>query len=283
MTVVTTILARLIAVAKPYAVPGGLALALVAALALLVGQCNGRRAAEAALAAERARAAEGRELERAGQVVVEAVPDLAPRVATLEAENADLKAALEAARKAAKGARPVMIAHGSTGPVKASGKPRDTPSQANAATPGASPAPISSPVPAPTGHSGEGATSSSCLLAEGDQGEIRVDAVALQTRAGNRVLVGAASAHRLNPEARLFGGSFSAPVTWAAEREPATPAVRRWGAGPWLGVSSSGVAVGAAVAAPPARLFGIGLELSLGGGVTPDGRGQGAMQLILRP
>lgn len=121
-----------------------------------------------------------------------------------------------------------------------------------------------------------------CLLAKGDEGEIRVAEVALQAREGNRVLAGAAEAWRLSPgpPTRILAGRFTAPASEISEERPAP--LPRWRAGAFLGASRDGWVVGPAVALPPARLWGMQLELTLGAGVGPAGSAQAAASGIVR-
>jgi hypothetical protein len=152
-----------------------------------------------------ARVSEAHQLETAGQEVVdpETADQLQSEVDELTAANDDLHEALDAAREAAPNTKIVYVTRATTGPVLAGGVPsaQDGPSTPPAADP-------------------------SCLLSAGDRGEVRVDEITLETTAGNRLLVGAASAWRLDPERRLFGGPFSAPLTEAAAVEP--PQAQPW-------------------------------------------------------
>lgn len=245
-------------VASPWAVVVLVAVVLL----LLVGAWNRSRRD----AGELARHLEAEQL-RAKGLEVAAEKDrseLWDEANRASAENEDLRRALEAARKAAQGERPILVVHASTGATPATGAPRPGP----VACPDA-PVPVAAP-PAPV-----------CLLAAGDQGEVLVDEVLLETRGGNRVLVGAASAWRAAPErGRLFGGPFQADLGRVEVAAPPRPP--GWGAGVWTGVSREGWAVGPAVAAPPLRLWSLQLEVNAGAGLGPDGVWQGGGSAVVR-
>jgi hypothetical protein len=70
-----------------------------------------------------------------------------------------------------------------------------------------------------------------CVLARGDQGQIRVDAVRAETRAGNVVAIGQAEAVRVAPppETVLFGGPFEAALS--SYTEAAITPAPRWSLG----------------------------------------------------
>lgn len=206
---------------------------------MLVRGCNRTGRAEADLA----RVQEQLELERNGQEVVDPVPDVRPRVDQLEAENEDLRVALAKARAAAPGATPIGAGHASTGPVHVGGVP---------------PVLVSPPQPEAS------APCPVCLLVAGDTGEVRVDQVVLETKGGNKVLVGAAAAWRLMPapETKLFGGPFDADLTGFAEKVPPDAPGSRWGAGPLVGVSGQGWLAGGVLTSPEARLPLIGWRVS---------------------
>lgn len=74
-----------------------------------------------------------------------------------------------------------------------------------------------------------------CLLARGDLGQVRVDAIRAETRKGNLVAIGRADAVRVQPapESVLFGGPFEA--TLSSYTEAVTTAATTWslGAGGW--------------------------------------------------
>lgn len=240
--------------------PWGVVVLAGVVVLLLVVAWNRERGARGELA----RHLEAEQLRAAGlEVAAERDrADLWDEANRASAESEDLRRALAEARAASHGERPVLVARCSTGPRPAAGAAR----------------PATSPPPAP---GSEAPAPPACLLAAGDQGEVQVDEVVLETRAGNLVLVGAASAWRAAPDrARLFGGPFRADLGEVAGAAPPRPA--GWGVGVWSGVSRDGWAVGPAVAAPPLRLWTLQLEAILGGGLGPGGGWQGGGSAVLR-
>jgi len=202
---------------------------------------------------------EARELEAQGLVVAaqKEQKDLRTQVASLEANNVDLMEALSRARRASPGSRDVSAVQASTGPVGASGDARPT---------------VVSDDP-------------KCLLAEGDMAEIRVDQVEIETKAGNRVIVGAAECRRVEPkpETRLAGGPFEASLTTAMVIGKPKQKPPGWGVGPAVMVSSSdGLAYGVAVSAPPLNVFGVDFEVGLAGAVGKSSM-QGFAIMLVRP
>lgn len=251
------------------------ALGAIAALAIAALWTHDHRALDAAL-----REAREGQLRLQGLVVQgqEREASLDRRARQAEADDADLRAEVARLKVAAPEARVVGVVRAVTAPARvgplaarpAASKPATRPPLPPAVAP-ASPA-----CPGP-------ATPPSCALAEGDSGEIRVNEVTLETREGARAIAGAASAWRLTPgpPVRLFGGPFSARLTEAASAVVAREA--RWGGGPWVGLGGSGVALGAAVAAPPWHFLGLRLELSMGAGIARSGQAQASAQLVVRP
>lgn len=226
---------------------------------------------EAAVTARRL--AEEAQLRAEGFLVVEQAKtrDLEREARRLAGENLDLAAELARARAAAPGARVVGTVSASTGPRTAGGAPRPGP----ACPPPEGPPPaqiIPRIIPAPP----------ACVLAAGDTGEIRVDQVALETREGAQLLVGAASVWRLDPapQTKLLSGGFQATLSTAKKEAP--PQTLRWGGGLYLGLSREGWAIGPAVALPPARLLGMQGEVVLGWGVGPNGAWQGGGAALVR-
>lgn len=182
-----------------------LAAVLAVALVALGAYCwwlHGRVGQEAELR----RAAEARELEALGLVVTEkrSREELEHQAAALTEHNASLAAELARARKASPGAHVVATVAASTGPVATSNDPAAI-REHNSST-----------------------STAPCLLTPGDRAEVRVEQVELETRAANHVIVGTATAYRLDPEARLFGGPFSAPVTRAYEEPPPVCGCPTW-------------------------------------------------------
>lgn len=213
----------------------------------------GRRAAS-----ELARETEKENLRLKGVIAQNQVSEakLKADAETLARHNAEFAAELERVKKAAPDARPVAVSHATTGRVEAGGTPVPP---SSAATP---------------------ATSAACLLRQGDIGEVRVDSATLQTRAGNVVMIGAASAWRLSPEpeTRLFGGALK--IEGSVERVPLLPG---WGFGATAWAGRSGWMVGPAASLPPFRLWGLQGELSAGASLGPSGEwGVGATALVRR-
>ena len=166
-----------------------------------------------------ARLAEATAIEAKGGVVE--IPEdqaaLIAEVAMLRAKIRDLDEALDTAEKAAPGAKPITIIRASTGPLQCTVPPPQ-------ALPVAVP---SKPCPA-------------CVIATDEHPEIKVDAVELETKAGNTVLSGAAGVYV--GDDRRFGGPFSAPLTNVHEVDTDTQAG-------WPTWKVAVVAVGSALAA----------------------------------
>jgi hypothetical protein len=200
---------------------------LVALLAAVLVQRldAGRRAAH-----EAARLAEAEVLRQKG-VAVAAQADARALRAALQgavARSEDLAAELERVKRASPGARPVAVAHATSGPLQAGGAARPTVPPTSAA---ACPA---------------------CLLAAGDRGELRLAQATLQTKGGNLVFVGAAEAWRLEPApvTRLLAG----PLRYEATVEKlAPPPGFGFGVAGSVGGGSAGATGGVAVALPPSR------------------------------
>lgn len=168
-------------------------------------------------------------------------------------------AALARAEQAAK-SRPVSVARGSTGSVAVEAHP-------GVAPPGGAPAALA------------------CVLHEGDQGSIDVATAELKTQTGNRVLVQAAEASRVNPDGsklRLFGGEIRADLTkyLSSEVKPAGRSLGL-GAGALALCTASGCSYGVIAGAPP--LFGNRLELSGGAFAGRGGTGLQAQVMFRFP
>jgi len=238
-------------------------LAGLAAVGALAYKLN--RGAEAQ--AELARMAEAGRLSAQGLVVEERRQKDALQADRdrLAAENPELRAALERAEKAARGARVVSVVSASTGSATATGEPRP-------------------PSPVATSSIVTPKQEAPCLLAPGDRAEIRVDQVTFETRAGNRVLVGAAAAWRLDPapKAQLVSGTWQADVTEALGSAPPVALGARWGAGVAILGSAHGLAPAIALAAPPLRALGLSMELSVAAGWGTEGPAGSAL-LLVRP
>ena len=258
---------------------GALVLALV-----LVRQCNGRRGAEAALEAERKRTSEARQLADAGVEVVEQEEqrDVDAYVHKLEAQNADLKRANEQLRRAAPDARATGAIKASTGRVVAGGAPRPTRPSGEGGkeeqAPGSPAGPSNPPTPG---------NCPPCLLAEGDPAEVRLEGTTWRTGKGNDAVTLALGAYRLDPggPVRLFGGPADLELTHALETATPAKQLERWGAGPLVVGTQTGVALGVLVATPRARvpLLGWQVEALAGGAAGPSGTWAATASIVLRP
>jgi hypothetical protein len=216
--------------------PVALALALIAAV-LVLGVSLARALTSGRSArAEVARLAEAQQLadQRFAVARRDAVA-LARQADRVLAQHADLSAEVDRLRRASPGARVVGGADLRTGTLVAGGTPRPVePRAPEERGPGAC-----GPAPA-------------CLLAPGDAASIDVAQVALETRAGNRVIVGRADAYREDPAGRvlLFGGPFDARISAVTEAAP--PTRPGWAFGPTVELGSrSGWLYGAQTSPPP--------------------------------
>ena len=190
--------------------------------------------------------------------------EIVSRTATqrqLEASVADLSVQIARVKSESPGAKIVTVYRWRTTHAVAGGSPRP---------PGPAPGSPSQP---------EGGA---CLLAQGDAGEIRVTAADLQTRAGNRVVVGRAECWRLRPEpaTAVLSGEFSAAAgseTLTAEPlRPSSSAARpRWSlrAGPeWASLRP----------VPSGAVVGAGVRVIGGWWLEAEGRTSGGAALALR-
>jgi len=218
--------------------------------ALLSHRLNAGRSAEA----EARRLAEAEVLRQRG-LLVAAQLDRAGLAAEVRRLGPELQLALAAARRAAPGSRVTGAGASSTGAVPAGGEARPTSSTPAAALP-------------------------TCLLAAGDQGEVRVEQVVLETRGGNRVIVGVGEAWRLEPApaARLFGGPFRAELSRIGVEEPEERPGWAWGV--VAGCGKAGCGVGPGGAFPPLRVGRWQVEASAG--VQLLGRVEAVAQLLVR-
>ena len=169
--------------------------------------------------ADAARDAEASRLASEGQIVElrKTAADLQRDLDVEIESNTALQAALDEARKAAPGSKVVRMVRASTGPMPAGGQPRECPVP-----------PIGTACPV-------------CLVAPGDQLEVRVAEVDLQTKLGNRVVVGSGACVRLlpPPETTIAEGEFEASLTRVEELAP-TPD-KGW---PWWANAAIGAGVG---------------------------------------
>lgn len=253
---------------KPYLLPAiGLALVLAAAAFL------NRQHAQLA---DARRSVEALQLEKAGQIVAhaESAKDLQATVAELTKKNSDLAEALAAAHAAAPDAKAVHAAKLSTGAVVVeASEPEKATAPEGAVGPDRGALNSAPPARADTIPAAAGAQQA-CVLSIGDQASIEVDQVTLKTNAGNFLVVGTAQAYREQPGPRslLFGGKFQSALSDSSGL--ALPPAPRWGAGLTGACSSSGCALGPALAFPPLRVFGFQLEATAG---LPIGAGGAAL------
>lgn len=202
-------------------------LGLVAALAVAVLILGVALQAKSREVAEAARVAEAAQLETKGVKAAQAASERQMTAALTDARSqvAGFAVALARAERAAK-ARPVTVARGSTGPVAVS-------APAAPATPGGAAA---------------------CVLHAGDAGSIDVATAELRTEKGNRILVQAAEAARIDPDgskSTLFGGEIRADLTQYLSREVETPKVPGMGAGALVLCIPPRCSYGGLLAAPP--------------------------------
>ncbi len=222
------------------------ALALIAVGALAYAAHERRVAAAARLDAEAAR------LDAAGVARAKAASESQLR-AEIDAARVEVRGFAEALARAERAARarPVSVARSSTGPL-----PIEPPRTQNG--------PQSGPA---------------CVLREGDRGQVDVAFAELRTEAGNRVLVQAAQASRVEPDGSLrllFGGELRTDLTRYLSSEVGPPPRGRLGAGALGLCTASGCSAGLLVAATP--LLG---RLELAGGAFTGGAGRGALLTAL--
>ena len=110
-----------------------------------------------------------------------------------------------------------------------------------------------------------------CLVLRGDTLRVEIDEATVETGAGNKVIVGAASCWRETPppETMLYRGAFQVPLSKVAELEAPRPV--RWGAAVLFVATADKVGVGPVLLFPPFRVF--GLEGDASGGFAAGTRG----------
>lgn len=171
-----------------------------------------------------ARAVEATRLAAEGQIVEaeRTAKQLEAKKSAMAIGNEALRLALVAAHKAAPGSKVVRVVRASTGPIVAGGEPRQCPLPPPSQECACPPAPV-------------------CLVAPGDSLEIRVAEVDLQTKLGNRVVVGTGECLRVLPlpETSLARGPFEQSLTTVHELAP--PADDRW---PWYAHAAIGLGAG---------------------------------------
>lgn len=239
-------------------------LLVVVALVVAWRLDSGRRA-EGAVA--RLAEAEVLRLKKVEVAAQEREAQLKARLGEAVAFAEGLGAELARVRAAAPGARTVLVARGSTGPVKAGGLPRAPEERGPAAGEGEEQAEAAGPQ-SHDPQAAERPAAPACLLAEGDLGEVRAAVAGLETRAGNLVVVGAAEAWRVSPPpaARLFGG----PLRLEAAVEERGGGPGGWGGGARVQAGRRGVLAGPALALPPWHLWRYQLEATADGVIEVD-------------
>lgn len=121
-----------------------------------------------------------------------------------------------------------------------------------------------------------------CLLVEGDSMRVEVDEATVETKAGNKVLLGAASCWRLTPppETKLYQGNFESPLSQAAVvAEASKPG---WGFALLFAATTDKVGVGPVVLLPPFRVFGGEVDASAGFAAGSRGFVAGTAQIGMR-
>lgn len=215
--------------------------------------------------------AEAAQLALKGQIVdhEETAKALRATVADLAAHNTDLAAALAQAKAAAPDATLLSAERFSTGEVgvlETGSVPGRRTEPADRRSPEGA---VVGPRVAPAGPStanlpADAASSKPCALSPGDRASIEVEEITLQTKAGNVLVVGTATAYRESPLPRqaLFGGKFQSNASSTSDLAP--PAPPRWGVGLGGVCFIGGCDAGPIAALPPARLFGFQIEAGVG-------------------
>jgi hypothetical protein len=231
---------------------------------------------------EAARAAEASQLAAKGEIVA-AQRDRDGINADLDAaisENAQLKEALDEARKVAPGATVTRVVRASTGPMIAGGTPRLQ----------EKPMPIV-PVPLSTSETptkqevgyvkpqespikvGSVPSCQPCLVAPGDTIDVRVSEVDRDTAKGNDDVVGTGECLRLLPlpETSLARKKFDAKLTTVIELEQPSGVAPGFGVGVTAFASGKGTALGLAIAPPPLHLWSLEIDLTVAAGTGSGG------------
>ena len=180
-------------------------------------------------------------------VLLKEKKDLEAQLELSSNESKTFKDALEKAKKAAPGARPVFVVHAETPSAPATGAPREDHHE---------------PVV-------------ECLLREGDQLHTAVDVAEIKYEEGSRTVTGTVDVIRTTPPTTtLYSEAFENKKTTAISYiKDVTPTTKlsRWGAGPSIFVGPKGASYGVSVGIPQFELFGLELDPMLGGGVGPGG------------
>jgi len=228
-----------------------LIVALFFALLLGARACNGESTAKAALA----RFQQDAHLREVGFLV--AMDATQKELASKAAEIPELQAEINRLKKVAPEVRIVRVERIVTAPAPAEGVPR----------------PPSMP----------GEPCPQCLFAWGDTGQLRIDAVDLETREGNQVAVVHGEAWRITPgpETRILAGMASAPVSSLAAELPPLTRTPGIGVGLGIGYGTSGPLGSAMIISPPFLWQHVELAAIVSAGPGMGVAGQGAV--IYRP
>jgi len=206
--------------------------------------------------AEAARAQEAVTLAAKGQIVERPVEQdmLENEIASLEVENLDLRVAIQKAKQAAPDAKVTQVEHAQIAPTIVTAAPE-------VATP-----------------------STRCVVSDGDKLELKIDQVELQTKAGNIVLVGSASAWRTDPPPaeQLVTGKFEQSTTTISGIDTIPKKLPGWGYGVAGFVGNKGWAPGLTVSAPPLTIFGYEFDVNLAAGIGTLGV-IGSASILMRP
>ena len=127
------------------------------------------------------------------------------------------------------------------------------------------------PCPLPPPQGVQDPSPAGCLVAVGDIVRAQVDEVTVETKAGNRVVLGTASCWRESPppETMFYRGVFEPKVSKVDVIVEASPV--RWGAGLTFMATTDKIGVGPLILFPPVRLW--GLEGDISGGFAAGFKG----------
>jgi hypothetical protein len=208
-------------------------------LMALLKECN--RADRAEVEARRAK--QDTAIAKAGAIVVQAAKQSeldkkAGQIAALTKDLAALKAAVP-------GIRVVRVGHFETAPSKAEGLPR--------------------PAPMP------GEPCPECRFAAGDEGQIVVDSIDLETKDGAQGAFVAAGCERTFPEprTRFLSGKAYAPLSQVIAAPAAVPEPPGWGGAILAGYGTAG-AIGTGQVLTPPLLWRLGLTAAITAGPGTD-------------
>lgn len=227
---------------------------LVLLLAALAWNRHHRALTDAQRDAEEAR------LALKGQIVAHQAgrEELQAQVDHLLAENTELRAAYDEARRAAPRSRVTAVARLDTGRVPVQPRPAPVMGTGAAGGAGAPIPPTTAPPVVPT---------KPCPVETGDDVSIEVSGLELQTGQGARLLVGVAAVLR-SDRSVLASGPFQAPFSLTTELQ--VPPPPRWGAALLGACGISGCGPGAAVLFPPVTVLGLRSEFFLGAVAAPS-------------